>query len=477
MLFIDREEELGRLEALRSAGGLAVLHGRRRIGKTRLLVEWCDRSGGLYTVSDQSAPEVQRRYFAEEIARRFPGFAEVEYPDWRSLLDRLAREARAREWRGPLVMDEIPYAVAAAPELPSVLQRWLDHEAAEADLVVAIAGSSQRMMQGIVLSVSAPLYGRARELLDLGPLPPHCIAAAFGTSSGRDIVELHSAWGGVPRYWELAAGVPGGPRAQIERLVLDPMGPLHREPDHLLLEEMPPALEVRPLLDAIGAGAHRVSEIAGRIGRPATSLSRPLTRLLDLGIVRREVPFGEPERRTKRSLYRIRDPFFRLWFRAVAPWRSRLAAGTRSDRQALLSRHWSGLVAAGFEDLCRDLIPRAGEGSVPGGPWGPPSRWWHGEAPEWDVVAESADGKRLLLGEVKWRSRPVSARSLARERTRLLAKPGPDLPARYAGHEVVRALFVPDTEQSPSADEEPFVVTAEDLLAGSARRSPSGPDR
>jgi AAA+ ATPase superfamily predicted ATPase len=81
MEFLDREEELGRLERLAHTGGLAVIWGRRRIGKTRLLLQWCKQHGGMYTVADQSAAPIQRRYFAVALASRFPGFDQVQYPD------------------------------------------------------------------------------------------------------------------------------------------------------------------------------------------------------------------------------------------------------------------------------------------------------------------------------------------------------------------------------------------------------------
>ncbi|HSS79007.1 MAG TPA: ATP-binding protein, partial [Thermoanaerobaculia bacterium] len=329
MIFVDRLQEMERLDRLSALeeGGLAVVYGRRRIGKTRLLLQWSSRYKGLYTVADQSSADIQRRYFAEAVAERLPGFADVDYRDWRTLLVRLTREATAASWRGPVIFDELPYLVTSAPELPSVLQRWLDHEARQARLVTAVAGSSQRMMQGLVLGREAPLYGRAREILELGPIEPMYLQEIFGPLSGVDVVETYAAWGGVPRYWELAKEVDGGVKSQIERLVLDPLGPLHREPDRLLLEEIPSALEARPILDAIGMGAHRASEIAGRLGRPATSMSRPLDRLLGMGLVRREVPFGEPEKASRRSLYKIDDPFFRLWFRVVAPHRGQLASG------------------------------------------------------------------------------------------------------------------------------------------------------
>lgn len=468
MLFLNRHEELARLEGLssRKVGGLAVLVGRRRIGKTRILLEWAERTGGLYTVADESAPDVQRRYLARAISTRFPGFADVEYPDWAALFARLSAAAKAAGWRGPVIVDEVPYLVATSPELPSVLSRWLDHDAKAARLVVALAGSSQRMMHGLVLSESAPLFGRADELLDVAPLEPRFLRDALGVSTGTELVEAYAAWGGVPRYWELASTIEGDASEQVERLVLDPLGPLHREPERLLLEEAPSALEVRPVLDVIGAGVHRLSEIAGRLGRPATSLSRPLARLVSLGLARRDIPFGESERSSKRTLYHIDDPFFRLWFRVVAPHRAELASGTRASRRQLLDRHFPGLVAASWEELCRRQVPRMRPDArlAARGPWGPCRRWWHGAAPEWDLVSESGDGQRLLLGEAKWSRRAFDQDAVTAAVASLRAKQPPALASRYERHEVVRALFVPETERGVRTPADVFVVAARDLV-------------
>lgn len=324
------------------------------------------------------------------------------------------------------------------------------------------------MMQGLSLSADAPLFGRARELLEIAPLDPVHLPAALGTRRMADLIEHHAAWGGIPRYWELAAEESGTPAQRVERLVLDPLGPLHREPDRLLLEEIPSAVEVRPLLDAIGGGANRVSEIAGRVGRPATSMSRPLKRLIDMGLVRREVPFGESEKKTRRSLYKIGDPFFRLWFRTVAPNRATLASGTRRTRLELLATLWPTLMASSWEDLCRGRVPRARSSSAlaRSGPWGPAGRWWKGGMPEWDIVAVSMDGKKLLLGEAKWRARPYTNRLLTTEIRRLTAKPAPVLPTKYAGLEVVRALFVPEMDASARRRRpDCLVVTGRDLLS------------
>jgi hypothetical protein len=329
-----------------------------------------------------------------------------------------------------------------------VLQQWLDHGASQARLVVALAGSSQRMMQGLVLAADAALYGRAREILELHPIDAGYLPAAFGRLGPRELVETYAAWGGVPRYWELAAAERGPVPARVERLVLDPLGPLHREPDRILIEEVPSALEVRPVLDAIGAGAHRVAEIGGRLGRPATSLSRPLERLIGMDLVKREVPFGEPERTSRRSLYTIADPFFRLWFRVVAPHRGALVSGGPRARRLVLDRYWSGLVAAAWEDLVRKHVPRADARALLGraGPWGPASRWWRGALPEWDVVSSSLDGRRLLLGEAKWSARPFVKTALERAAHAVAVKAGPLLAESHIRMDPVRALFVPEVE-------------------------------
>jgi uncharacterized protein len=469
MRFLDRSEEMARLDRLaaRKKGGLVVLYGRRRIGKTRLLLEWCAKHGGVYTVADLSSPEVQRGYFAEAVSRRLGGFAGLVFKDWRGLLLRLARDASQEGWIGPLVFDELPYLVGASPELPSVLQSFVDHEGRDARLLLAVAGSSQRMMQGLVLGPDAPFYGRADEVLELGPLGPKYLREALATRSAVELVESFAAWGGVPRYWELASTLKGSVRNRVEQLVLDPLGPLHREPDRLLLEEMPQAMEIRPILDAIGAGSHRVSEIAGRIGRPATSMPRPLERLLGLGLARRETPFGEPERKSRRSLYKLDDPFFRLWFRVVAPHRAQLAVGSQDARAALLARFWDGLVSQAWEDLCRAGTPRLTPASALGrlGPWGPASRWWLGGAPEWDVVSVSVDGTRLLLGEVKWSAKSLPLPEVERLSRGLMSRPAPLLPERFANHEVVRALFVPDKGAGvPRQLQGAHVMTAVDLI-------------
>jgi AAA+ ATPase superfamily predicted ATPase len=467
MDFLDREEELGRLERLMHTGGLAVVWGRRRIGKTRLLLEWSRRHEGLYTVADQSSAPIQRRYFAVSLATRFPGFDQVEYPDWRSLLGRISSEAMHQRWRGPLIVDEFPYLAATSPELPSIIQVWMDHEAKEAGLAVALAGSSQRMMQGLVMGATEPLYGRAKEAFHLKPLPAGYLPEALGLSTAKDAILAYAAWGGVPRYWELMSESGLSLDRAVDHLVLNPLGPLHEEPERLLLEELPPAVALRPILDAIGLGAHRVSEIAARVGEPATSMSRPLQRLMELGLIQRETPFGTPSSAAKRSLYKIADPFCRMWFRVVAQNRGVLADASAQARQKFWGEAKSALVSVAWEELCRQWVT-LGAVNHPAfheaGHWEPALRFWHGKGPEWDVVSQSLDRQCVLLGEAKWSERPVDLSKLRTLAKTLLTKGTPSVKG-LRDKSLLHVLFVPAVANVTNAEVSGVhLVTGEQVL-------------
>lgn len=398
--FLDRLREADRMARFfqRHEGSLAVLYGRRRCGKSRLLMETLPRGFSVYFVADEREAPLQRVALATEIGRQLAGFDRVAYPDWDALLDRWWREAP----RGAvLALDEFQSMVASAPELPSILQKHLDRQKASARHIV-LCGSSQRMMQGLALRRGEPLFGRAAVIMEIDPLPAGWIADGLGLAEPIAAVESYATWGGVPRYWELAAEFTNRVDA-VRDLVLDPLGVLHREPDLLLVDDLRDVAQSSSILQLIGMGCRRLSEIAGRLGKPATSLGRPIQRLLDLGLIRRVRPFGTSERDTKRSLYRLADPFLSFWFRFVAPNRSRLEARAIDVVERDLERDFSGLVGQVWEDMARDSVARANLLDVA---WNPAAAWWgagRDHRPlEVDVVAESVDGKSILLGSVKW---------------------------------------------------------------------------
>jgi len=415
--FLDRDQELSRIRKAISAleASLVILYGRRRCGKSRLLQEALQGHRVAYYVGDEREGNLQRRSLAKAAAALIPGFDGVEYPDWEALLDRWWREAPTG---AVLTLDEFPYLSMASPELPSLLQKKVDAPPAR-PLHLIICGSSQRMMHGIILDSKAPLYGRAREVLKIEPLAPGWIGKAFPAMSDPALLEAYSVWGGIPRYWELANEFKTTPEAVL-RLALDPLGVLLDEPQRLLLDDLREITQASSVLSLIGEGCHKISEIAGRLGRPATSLSRPLGRLLDLGLVERETPFGGDERNTKRSRYHIADPFLCFWYRFVNPRRVKIESRQFSILEGELKEYLPTQLGEIWEQLARRSVSRL---TIAGQRWRPGSRWWgagtNREPLELDIVALSEDGSTLLAGEAKSRLGP---QDWIRERSRLTSK-------------------------------------------------------
>lgn len=459
MEFLGRDSEVRRLNGqLARPGSFSVIRGRRRVGKSRLLIEWCRRCDGLYTVAENSAPAVQRRYLASAVAERFPSFADIEYPTWRSLLARLSVEADQVGWRGPFIVDEVQHLIAADPRFTGRFREWLDQPGR--NLCVAVSGSSRNMMSLAGAGASAPPPGRAVESLALRPLRAGSLAEAFQSCQFGDLVEIYALWGGMPRYWELAVPFHKELDAAVDALVLDPCGPLHHEPEQLLYEETPPATSLRPLLDVIGSGACRLGQIAGRLGRPATSLARPIAALMEMGLVRRERPFGSDPRSGKRSLYRIDDPFLRMWFRVVAPHRAALTASQPGSRLRYWYRCRRDLETVAWGELCSAAVPRLHESDHPiagFGPFEPAQRFWHGSARERDIVARSVDGRRLLVGEARRSLDPNNARRLLAGLASV-ALPGAE------DCDIIPVLFVPRADDLPRQNELGVVVDAESVF-------------
>ena len=164
----------------------------------------------------------------------------------------------------------------------------------------------------------------------------------------------------------------------------------------------------------IASGANRLSEIAARCNEPATNLSRPLKKLIDLGYLSKDVPFGIPEQNTKKSLYKIADPFMAFYYRFVVPNLSFIELGRSKPMEQAIEAHFAEYVSLQWERLCRDAVTG---NLIKGVLYGEAKRWWGAvlnenkkpEQIEMDVVAESIDKKYLLVGECKWGSQENAA--------------------------------------------------------------------
>ncbi len=397
-MFVNRIKEINRIRtALQHEGSvLLAVYGRRRCGKSTLIKNVIDENN-IYFSADLREKSLQIEAFANTVGKIINGFSKLKYPDWDSLFRNLQNTLNQKI---TICLDEFPYLVKNSPELPSLLQNIIDNNINDKFNLI-LCGSSQQMMQSMTLNSSSPLYGRCDEILNVSPMRIGWYKEYFKINA-IEAIEGYSVYGGVPRYWELQKKHQSLVES-IKYNLLDPDGILFKEPELLFYDEMRTSVLAFSILTLIGLGCNRLSEIAGRLEKPATQLNRPIKLLIDLGYVRRETPFNTSVKSTKKSLYKISDPFMNFYFSFVVPNKSRLEYGLIDQVFNEINGKFNQYVSEIWEELCRDAVPRL---KIEGKTFNPAKRWWGNgidrNPMEIDVVAESTDKSTILIGEVKW---------------------------------------------------------------------------
>lgn len=397
MKFTNRYAEMDRLgiRLNESESSFIAIYGRRRLGKSTL-VKRVLRDKDIYFMADKSEQANQRKLLSISISVIYPDFDAVTYPNWETLFN--AFNLRCEKGTA-LCLDEFPYLVKSDETLPSVLQKLLDQKTLKFHLI--LCGSSQQMMFDSILDEKSPLYGRAHELLRLKPISPAYMPDALHISA-TDAITEYSIWGGVPRYWELREKEKNLEQA-IKTLALSPYGVLYDEPTHILRDDMRDIVQASTLLHIIGNGANKISEIAARAEKEASTISAPLQKLVKMHLIEREIPFGESVKSSKHGIYHIADPFMDFHYKFVNTYRSLLELGRIDFVYNIIKNRLPDIVSFHWEKLCRKAV--SGQ-IIDGIPFGAASRWWgkisKNESIEIDVVSESLDHKTLLVGECKW---------------------------------------------------------------------------
>ena len=233
-------------------------------------------------------------------------------------------------------------------------------------------------------------------------------------------------------------------------------GILHNEPMRLLLDDMRGASQPHSLLSLIANGSNRLSEIAGRLEKPATSLTRPLANLIELGYIKREYPFGESPRSTKKTIYRLQDPFLMLWYRVVLPNHSLLERDLVDAVFAASENHFKTQAAEIWEEMARNATAHLNIADIQ---WKPAQRWWgrgrNGENMEIDIVAESLDNLFLLLGEAKWEKKTNIKETMGR-----LKRKADNFPKKI-DKEIITAVWCKHTE---TENEHHCTISPRDVL-------------
>ena len=275
MRFYGRERELQLMEHLYArTPSFLVVTGRRRVGKTELVKEFCKGKTALYFYVDgNKSIEVLIEEFGRLTAEtlNLPGYIKIDSPE--TFLEFLF------SYNQPLIVvfDEFQRFQKVHPSFISQMQRFWDQKGRDSHLFVIVSGSSIGMIREIFLGGDAPLFRRADNILTLHPFKPkECLAILeeIGVRDPAERLDLYLLFGGTIYYYTFIEKYECTDlETALDRLVLDDLAPLRREMSDVMIEEFGREhATYYEILAAIAQGKETQKEIADVVRLPSTSL-------------------------------------------------------------------------------------------------------------------------------------------------------------------------------------------------------------
>jgi AAA+ ATPase superfamily predicted ATPase len=408
-MFIGREREITALDKLYNSNKFefAVIYGRRRVGKTALINHFMDDKESIYFMGVESNEKQNLENFSKSIIEYSSGIeAETSFLSFQAALEYVFKLSERK--RLILVIDEYPYVARSSKSLASTLQLLIDKYKDTSKLMLILCGSSMSYMEDEVLAYKSPLYGRRTAQMKILPFSFNEACRYLKNYSDEDKALAYGIVGGTPQYL-LQIDDRLSIEDNIKNTYLNPISFLYEEPTNLLKQEVREPAIYTAIITAIAVGASRMSDISNKVGEDSNICANYLKSLINLGIIKKETPYGEKS--SRKSIYSIKDNMFRFWYRFVPGNNSIIMRGAADIVYKRIEPQLSEYMGAVFEEICKQYLWNLllnGNSPVEFSELG---RWW-GNDPiekkqtEIDIMGEQ-DKQTALFGECKWTNEKV----------------------------------------------------------------------
>lgn len=414
-MFLCRENELRKLNKRYDNNEFEciVIYGRRRVGKTALINEFCRNKKNIYfsaldTTSQENLKILSRAIYScqNPDASHAPNFESFD-----AAFSEIT--AMAEKERIVFIIDEYPYLAKAEKSISSRLQHLIDHVWSNTNIYLILCGSSMSFMEYQVLGYESPLYGRRTAQFKIEPLTYKETAVFNPNLDEEQNSVVYGITGGVPHYINKLHVRNDLDEALLENL-FDRTSYLFEEPENLLKQELREPAVYNSIITAIAEGASRLNEIATKTGVDTGPCTKYLKVLDDLGIVKKETPITE--KIGKKSIYLLADNLFRFWYRFVPQNISAISSGRIWDNyENAVKKHISDYMGLVFEKMCQDYLIYYAEmlpiqlKTV--------GQWWGTDSVkrkqvQIDIVGTPAEGTEYIIGSCKYRNESIGTDEL-----------------------------------------------------------------
>ena len=416
-MFYGREKELKELNDRYNSDHFecVIIYGRRRVGKTALINEFCKDKPTVFFSALRSTS-------ADNLAALSKAVFETNNPDaisapvYRGFDEVFAEITRMSEReRLVFVIDEYPYLAKAEKSVSSRLQHLIDRVWQNGRLFLILCGSSMSFMERQVLGRESPLFGRRTGQIKMQAMTYDEIAVFTPTLSCEQQALIYGITGGIPHYIN-KLDVKDNVDNALKRNFFNRSAYLFEEPENLLKQELREPTTYNSIITAIAGGASKMSEISTKCQIASDVCAKYLKVLISLGIVRKETPVTEKP--GKKTIYRLNDNFFTFWYRFVPPYLSAIEADrVEHIYDAAIKSELADYMGLVFEQMCRTYLIKHDDRlpfllSYVG-------RWWGNDKNEQkeveiDLVGVPVKGKEYLICSCKYRNTAVGIDELER---------------------------------------------------------------
>lgn len=405
MKFFDRREEV---EILRESQRMAekeaqfvVVTGRRRIGKTQLVIHSFGEENMVYFfVARKTEKELCRGFLKElEVKLGVPMLGEVN--SFASIFEYILKFTYNQPVT--LFIDEFQDFMRVNPSVYSDMQRLWDLHHTRSKLTLVVAGSINSIMNRIFRDLKEPLYNRQTRFLNLKPFTPEVMKEVmryyYPIYTNEDLLALYTYTGGVPKYIDILVAADALTEGKMVEEIISQGSSFVDEGKAMLIEEFGKDYATYfSILTAIASGYTLRSEIETQVGK---EIGGYITRLEDnYGLISKMQPMFE-KTTNKNVRYGIQDNFLRFWFRFFYKYSYIIQLDAYSRLRDIVRRDYTTFSGLALERYFRAKLAEHEEYTRIGG-------WWDRKGEnEIDIVAENEIEKRVTFFEVKRREKNI----------------------------------------------------------------------
>lgn len=411
-MFIGRQQELAELERLYNTNSFqcVIMYGRRRVGKTALINEFIKGKETVYFTGQETNASENLESFSRSVFALSPDFgkASSSFSSYQELLQTVFDIAQER--RIILAIDEYPYLAGAYKGISSLLQIFIDKYKSSSKLYIILCGSSLSFMENRVLGYKSPLFGRRTAQFKILPFEFAQVLEYFKDArfTTEDTAVLFGITGGIPLYLSLI-DKKLSLKENIKLNFLRPSAYLFEEPGNLIKQECREPARYNAIIKAIATGSTRLSEISGKAGLESGLCATYITKLISIGIVKKEHPFGEEN--SRKTIYVLEDSMFRFWYRFIPNLVSVIQRGAAEEAYAEIENQIPAYMGPIFEEICKQYLWQQNLTNKAAVPFTEAGRWWGNnpikrEETEIDIIA-SKNKESAIFAECKWTNEKV----------------------------------------------------------------------